>query len=176
MYAIKPLLSLAVTSGMLLSYRSAFASHVDDVLQQSTVLIASGKCRGTGVVVRTSGMDADILTAGHVIVNSTRATVTIQDGRRFEGVVVRRASFHDLVLLRITGYSLPPAITLSPEPPHNGELAQIHADYHFVPQLDREDDNNRLNEFLATPLPGIGKSVATIALASPSAKAVNPML
>ncbi len=56
------------------------------------------------------------------------------------------------------------------------ELAVVHADYHFVPQLDRDDENERLNAFLAPPHAVIDSPITVIVAQPEVSKILNPML
>jgi S1-C subfamily serine protease len=64
------------------------------------------KVTGSGVIVRSNGF---ILTSLHVVENANSVTVTLQDGRSFEGTVVARDRFSDLALVKVSARDLPVA-------------------------------------------------------------------
>ena len=61
------------------------------------------KVTGSGVVVKADG---HILTSLHVVENASKISVTLQDGRTFDGVVVARDRFSDLALIKIPATNL----------------------------------------------------------------------
>ncbi len=109
-------------TGVLLAYQSAKAAPADDVLHRTTVLVTTHNGSGTGVIVKSDGTCADVLSARHITGNQPTATIRIHDGREFEAVVVKQASVSDLVLLRISGTSLPLPIVLSTAQPERDDI------------------------------------------------------
>jgi S1-C subfamily serine protease len=64
------------------------------------------KVTGSGVIIDSNGL---ILTSLHVVENAGPVTITLQDGRTFEGNVAARDRFSDLALVRVAGHDLPVA-------------------------------------------------------------------
>lgn len=62
------------------------------------------KVTGSGVVVRADGY---ILTSLHVVENASSVTVTLQDGRSFEGNITAKDRFSDLAIIKIPASNLP---------------------------------------------------------------------
>jgi serine protease Do len=59
---------------------------------------------GSGVIVSPNGF---ILTSLHVVENAGSVTVTMQDGKSYEGTIAARDRFSDLALVKINGNNLP---------------------------------------------------------------------
>lgn len=64
------------------------------------------KVTGSGVIIDSNG---HILTSLHVVENAGGVTVTLSDGRSYEGDVVARDRFSDLALIKIAAANLQPA-------------------------------------------------------------------
>lgn len=122
MNVFKQLLLLAVTTTTLSSSSLTYAAQVDEVLHRTTVLVTTESASGTGVIVKSNGKRADVLSARHVTGNHATATIKIEDGREFDAVVVGQASVSDLVLLRINGTSLPLPIVLATAQPERDDI------------------------------------------------------
>lgn len=61
---------------------------------------------GSGVIIRSDGY---ILTNNHVVQQADTITVTLNDGKSFQGKVIGRDSFTDLALVKIKANNLPTA-------------------------------------------------------------------
>jgi S1-C subfamily serine protease len=74
--------------------------------------------QGSGVIFR---RDGQILTNAHVVAGARKITVTLADGRGFEGAVMGADRAHDIALVRIGARDLPVA-ELSDRPLRVGQL------------------------------------------------------
>src|SRR5215467_10700046 len=80
--------------------------EIAEQLRRSTVLIHSGgRGSGSGVIWSSDGL---LVTNAHVV-RSTRPTVQLWDGRKFDATVYSRDSLRDLAQLRIDTTNLPAA-------------------------------------------------------------------
>lgn len=82
---------------------AAFTTPIQDHVERVTgaaVLVASGTGHGSGVLV---GKDGLVLTNYHVVGNSERVRVVLDDGTALTGVVERRHKIRDVALVRIEG-------------------------------------------------------------------------
>ena len=64
------------------------------------------KVTGSGLIVRSNGY---ILTSLHVVENANSVTVTLQNGKSYEGTVTARDRFSDLAIVKIAAADLPVA-------------------------------------------------------------------
>ncbi|MGB8648573.1 MAG: trypsin-like peptidase domain-containing protein [Anaerolineae bacterium] len=78
----------------------------------------AGQGQGSGVIFR---RDGQILTNAHVIQNADKITVTLADGRRFEGAVMGADRARDVAAIKIGARELPVA-ELSERPLKIGQL------------------------------------------------------
>ncbi|HYI71965.1 MAG TPA: S1C family serine protease [Skermanella sp.] len=81
----------------------AFTTPIQDHVERVTgaaVLVASGTGHGSGVLV---GKDGLVLTNYHVVGNSERVRVVLDDGTALTGVVERRHKIRDVALVLIEG-------------------------------------------------------------------------
>ena len=84
-----------------------FATPIQDHVERVTgaaVLVASGSGHGSGVLVSRDGL---VLTNYHVVGNSERVRVVLDDGTALTGVVERRHKVRDVALVRVEGGKLP---------------------------------------------------------------------
>ncbi len=77
-----------------------------------------GQGQGSGVLFR---RDGQILTNAHVVAGANKISVTLADGRRFEGAVIGSDRSHDVAAVRIGARDLPVA-ELSDRPLRIGQL------------------------------------------------------
>jgi len=61
---------------------------------------------GSGIIVSANGL---ILTNNHVIENSNKLTVTLEDGTNLPATVIKADPVHDIAVIRATGQTLTPA-------------------------------------------------------------------
>lgn len=86
---------------------AAFTTPIQDHVERVTgaaVLVANGSGHGSGVLV---GNDGLVLTNYHVVGNSERVRVVLDDGTALTGVVERRHKVRDVALVRIEGANFP---------------------------------------------------------------------
>ena len=81
------------------AFTTPIQDHVDRVTG-AAVLVASGSGHGSGVLVSGDGL---VLTNYHVVGNSERVRVVLDDGTALTGVVERRHKVRDVALVRIEG-------------------------------------------------------------------------
>ena len=81
------------------AFTTPIQDHVDRVTG-AAVLVASGSGHGSGVLVSSDGL---VLTNYHVVGNSERVRVVLNDGTALTGVVERRHKVRDVALVRVEG-------------------------------------------------------------------------
>ena len=103
----KPMAMLVDDAAKLQSVRlppvAAFTTPIQDHVERVTgaaVLVASGSGHGSGVLVSGDGL---VLTNYHVVGNSERVRVVLDDGTALTGVVERRHKVRDVALVRVEG-------------------------------------------------------------------------
>lgn len=72
----------------------------------SVVVIETSSGLGSGIVLDTQG---DIVTNAHVVGDATSFTVTLADGRQFDGTLVGTFPANDIAVIRINAPNLQPA-------------------------------------------------------------------
>ena len=94
------------TEGMqLLQSLSDAVAQLAEKVSQSVVNINAGRRVGTGIVWNSEG---HIVTANHVIGDSSTPKVALSDGRELEAKVVGRDQYSDIALLKVDAEGLKP--------------------------------------------------------------------
>ena len=103
----------ATTDGSVIETVAAAVSPA--VVTITTVGVARGDSGvGSGVIVDARGW---ILTNNHVAADSGSMTVTLADGRTFDGTVAATDATHDLAIVKVDATGLPTAARRLDEPP-----------------------------------------------------------
>jgi S1-C subfamily serine protease len=96
----------ATTDGSVIETVAAAVSPA--VVTITTVGVARGDSGvGSGVIVDARGW---ILTNNHVVADSSSMTVTLADGRTFDGTVAATDATHDLAIVKVDATGLPTAV------------------------------------------------------------------
>jgi S1-C subfamily serine protease len=86
------------------SVRTSVVSIVSDTVSRDMYGLRQGEGSGSGIIIDPSGL---ILTNNHVIKNSTKITVTMDDGTQQEATVIGFDQLSDLAVIQIPGESYP---------------------------------------------------------------------
>ena len=86
------------------SVRTSVVSIVSDTVSRDMYGLRQGEGSGSGIIIDQSGL---ILTNNHVIKNSTKITVTMDDGTQQEATVIGFDQLSDLAVIQIPGESYP---------------------------------------------------------------------
>ena len=86
------------------SVRTSVVSIVSDTVSRDMYGLRQGEGSGSGIIIDQSGL---ILTNNHVIKNSTKITVTMDDGTQQEATVIGFDQLSDLAVIQIPGEGYP---------------------------------------------------------------------
>lgn len=86
------------------SVRTSVVSIVSDTVSRDMYGLRQGEGSGSGIIIDQSGL---ILTNNHVIKNSTKITVTMDDGTQQEATVMGFDQLSDLAVIQIPGEGYP---------------------------------------------------------------------
>ncbi len=89
---------------LLQSFSNAVTELAESV-SPSVVSVDAGRRGGTGMVWSEDGL---VVTAGHVVGHSPAPTVTLADGKEYQGKVLGRDPYNDVALLKIEATGLTP--------------------------------------------------------------------